>query len=164
MQFMKTHLFAVTALLLGTAPVWSAEPNTTAPAAAPLPAGERGKVDINTADIPTLEAIPEIGTNFANAVVAARPFKSVEDLDRVLKLGPEKMAKLRAKVTASAVKTPAPTGSDPRQGISQPTTVNEGKAVDHKKVTERYDQARGQTSAGDKAKASETRKPAAKSP
>ena len=89
MQFMKTHLFAVTALLLGTAPVWSAEPNTTAPAAAPLPAGERGKVDINTADIPTLEAIPEIGTNFANAVVAARPFKSVEDLDRVLKLGPE---------------------------------------------------------------------------
>ena len=32
------------------------------------PPTERGKIDINTADIPALESVPEIGTNFANAV------------------------------------------------------------------------------------------------
>jgi hypothetical protein len=117
---------------------------TTTPAPAPLPASERGRVDINTADIPTLEAIPEIGTNFANAVVASRPFKSVDDLDRVLKLGPEKMTRLREKVTASPVKSVSPPSKSGEETpavmkSSKSPPVNEGKAVDRKEVSERYD-------------------------
>jgi hypothetical protein len=120
----------------------SAEPPSPAPATPPVPPAERGKVDINTADIPALEAIPEIGTNFANAVVAARPFKSVDDLERVLKIGPEKMVSLRDKVTASAVKPAAPKGPDnPAFRGSKPPMVNEGKAIDGKEVGERYDRA-----------------------
>src|SRR5262245_19275744 len=65
----------------------SSEP-TNAPPAVAEPTQQ---VDINTADIPTLEAIPEIGTSFANAVVAARPFKSVYDLKPILKISDEKM-------------------------------------------------------------------------
>lgn len=125
--------------------IYGAGQETTPPTAAPLPASERGKVDINTAEVSALEAIPEIGTNFANAVVAARPFKSVADLDRVLKIGPEKMNTLSQKVTASPVKptgpgTPAGPGtptSNLGTGVSKP--INDGKAVDRKEVSERYD-------------------------
>ncbi len=116
-------------------------------AAAPAPE-ERGKVDINTADIPTLESVPEIGTNFANAVVAGRPYKTVQDLERVLKIGPEKMASLQRRVTASPVKSPAPKGPDtpPFKG-PKPPAVNEGKAIDGKVVEERYDRANQDRSA-----------------
>jgi DNA uptake protein ComE-like DNA-binding protein len=117
------------------------KPHTAAPAAAPLPSSEQGKVDINTADIPTLEAIPEIGTNFANAVVASRPFKSVDDLERVLKISPEKMSELRRKVTASKVRPAGPAPADNRPGgASKPPAVNDGKATNSKTVTERYDE------------------------
>ena len=68
-----------------------------APASAATP-GPRAQVDLNTAEIPALEALPEIGTDLANAVVSGRPYKSVDDVARVLKLPPEKLASLRAKV------------------------------------------------------------------
>jgi DNA uptake protein ComE-like DNA-binding protein len=114
---------------------------TSASAAAPLPPSQRAKVDINTADIPALESIPEIGTNFANAVIAARPFKSVDDLDRVLKIGPEKMNSLREKVTASPMKPPPDRKSEnkPTSDESKPSQFNDGKALDRKEVSERYD-------------------------
>ena len=99
------------------------------------------KVDINTADIPTLEAIPEIGTNMANAVVAARPFKSVEDLHRVVKIDAEKMATLRHKVFVSAVKPTAPAGPEPApSGVSPRSPLKETTAKSAQEVTDRYDQ------------------------
>jgi hypothetical protein len=145
-----SRLFFGLTLLTGgfLPPMHGAEAPSTAPATAPVPPAERGKVDINTADIPTLEAIPEIGTNFANAVVAARPFKSVYELERILKIGPEKMAVLRDKVTASAVKPAAPKGPDnPSFRGGKPPLVNEGKAIDGKEVTERYDRTNDPRSA-----------------
>ena len=133
--------FAFAGIVGFASPLSAAETASLPPATRPAP--ERAKVDINTADIPTLEAIPEIGTNYANAVVAARPFKSVDDLDRVLKLGPEKMSQLREKVIASPVKPVSPppqTGPEtPVMKSSKSPPVNEGKAVDRKEVSERYD-------------------------
>jgi hypothetical protein len=84
-----------------------------------------GKVDINTADIPTLEAVPEIGTNFANAVVANRPFKSVYELQPILKISAEKMVALHAKVTASPPKIPSPIANEPSPSTTTPVA---GKA------------------------------------
>jgi hypothetical protein len=95
------------------------------PAAAPAALPEdQGKVDINTADIPTLEAIPEIGTSFANAVVAARPFKSIYELERILKIGPEKMVELHAKVTVSPPKVPSPLAMKPSSANLTSATEN----------------------------------------
>ena len=129
-------LLAPTSLL----PVRAAETGPRAESAAP--AAERGKIDINTADIPALESIPEIGTNFANAVVAARPFKSVDDLDRIIKIGPEKMKQLREKVIASPAKpTAGSPGVNPIADRSKPAPFNDGKALDRKDVSERYDRA-----------------------
>lgn len=83
------------------------------------PTDPSGKVDINTADIPALEAIPEIGTSSANAVVAARPFKSVYELQPILKISAEGMVALHAKVTASPPKTPSPLA--PNRSEESPT-------------------------------------------
>lgn len=119
------------------------------PVAASPSAPHAGKIDLNTADIPTLESIPEIGTNFANAVVAARPFKSVEDVNRVLKLSPEKLNTLRGKVMASAVKPTSPPHTDtPKAPGTKAPATNDGKALDRKKVSEPYDRATERRDAG----------------
>lgn len=113
-----------------------------APGAASPSAPLLKQVDLNTADIPTLESIPEIGTNFANAVVAARPFKSVEDVNRVLKLSPEKLNDLRRKVLVSAVKPSSPPHTNtPKAPGTKPPATNDGKAIDRKEVSEPYDRA-----------------------
>ena len=138
---MKATLVTFALALLGTgAPAWVSAAETTTPAAPGAAApSEPGKVDINTADSAALEAIPEIGTNFANAVMAARPFRSVDELDRVLKIGPEKMAELRKKVTASPVKPTASPGENPTATESKPPAFNDGKAISRKEVGERYE-------------------------
>jgi hypothetical protein len=80
------------------------------------------KVDINSADIPALEAIPEIGTRFANAVVAARPFKSVHELQPILKISAERMAALHAKVAALPPKISSPLATTPAMPQPVPAT------------------------------------------
>jgi hypothetical protein len=107
-------------------------------------ADAKGRVDLNTADIPTLEALPEIGTDLANGVVAARPFKSVDDAGRGLKLTPQKMATLRERVWVSAPKPPTATPTGPQTtGASKPPPTKDGVAIPAKEVTERYDRAQG---------------------
>jgi hypothetical protein len=130
-----------------------AEPAPAAkPAATPAP---RGPVDLNTAEIPALEAVPEIGTDLANAVVSGRPYKSVEDAARVLKLSPEKLAALRPKVTVSppraAVTTPPNSGQQASAPAKSPVKkVNEGKATSAQAVTDRYDRAQEKAAAPQK--------------
>jgi hypothetical protein len=133
--------FLVAALVGAALGAHATAAETAQPPATSLPKAEQAKVDINTAEIPALEAIPEIGTDFANAVVGGRPYKSVDDLERVLKIGPEKMAQLRQKVFASAVKPVprSPAKEGPRPEGTKPPAINDGVAVDRKEVTERYD-------------------------
>jgi hypothetical protein len=99
-------------ILTGIAAFYAAfgpSPCSAQPAEPAAPKAESTtKIDINTAEIPVLEAIPEIGTNFANAVVAARPFKSVFELQSILKISGEKMVELHGKVTASPPRIPSP--------------------------------------------------------
>jgi len=119
---------------------------------APVTQAPRVQVDLNTAEIPALEAVPEIGTDLANAVVSGRPYKSVEDAARVLKLSPEKMATLRPKVFVSPPKATASTTVDSRNTAntantapSAPPQTNDGKAISRQEVTERYDRAQEKT-------------------
>lgn len=60
------------------------------------------KVDVNTADVATLEALPGVGPQIAKAIVAQRPFSSVDDLERVQGIGPARLAELRDLVTVSS--------------------------------------------------------------
>jgi competence protein ComEA len=70
-------------------------------------------VDINTADQKTLEALPGIGAATAKAIIAGRPYKSVDDLKRVKGMSDKKINAIRNKVTVRAAApatsaTPAP--------------------------------------------------------
>jgi competence protein ComEA len=46
-----------------------------------------GKVNLNTADAATLEALPGIGAATAKAIIAARPIKSIDELEKIRGLG-----------------------------------------------------------------------------
>lgn len=47
-----------------------------------------GLVNLNTADKAALESLPGVGPALADRIIAARPFKSVEDLKNVQGIGP----------------------------------------------------------------------------
>jgi len=51
-------------------------------------------VDLNRADRLTLEALPGLGPRRAAALVAARPFRRLEELRRVPGVGPQTLARL----------------------------------------------------------------------
>ncbi len=61
----------------------------------------RGKIDVNTADAATLEELPGVGPATARAILAARPFYSVDDLERVPGIGSARLGELRDFVTVS---------------------------------------------------------------
>jgi competence ComEA-like helix-hairpin-helix protein len=56
-------------------------------------------VDINTADKAALEGLPGIGTALAEKIIAARPFKSVEELKNVKGLGEAKFNGIKGLVS-----------------------------------------------------------------
>jgi competence protein ComEA len=58
-------------------------------------------VDLNTADETALQALPGIGPATARAIIAARPFSSVAELEKVQGIGPAKYAELRDRVTVA---------------------------------------------------------------
>jgi competence ComEA-like helix-hairpin-helix protein len=61
----------------------------------PLTTLAAGLVDINTATSEQIQALPGVGKKTADAIVAARPFKSVEELKKVKGIGEAKFAKLK---------------------------------------------------------------------
>ena len=64
------------------------------------------KVDLNKASADELAKLPGVGPATARAIIAARPFKSVADLDRVKGLGPVKIAALRPHVAVTPAEPP----------------------------------------------------------
>ncbi len=60
------------------------------------------KVNLNTADEAALEDLPGVGPAHAKAIIAARPFKSVDDLERVKGLGKARIDALKDLVTTAA--------------------------------------------------------------
>lgn len=76
------------------------------PSTAQPPAKPRGKkVDVNMADLKTLEAIPAIGPEAARAIVAARPFNSIDDLSRVQGISAEQLEQLRSELAVGTAET-----------------------------------------------------------
>lgn len=77
-----------------------AEKSAGARPAATRPAIE-GKIDVNTADAETLESLPGVGPRIAKDIIAARPFKSVKEVEEVPGIGPARMADLKPYITVS---------------------------------------------------------------
>lgn len=58
-----------------------------------------GLVNINTADKAALESLPGVGAAMADKIIAARPFKRVDDLKNVSGIGDAKFVALKSLVT-----------------------------------------------------------------
>ncbi len=54
-------------------------------------------VDVNRASVDELASLPGIGPALANRIIAGRPFRSVDELDRVRGIGPRRLAELRSR-------------------------------------------------------------------
>ena len=70
--------------------------------------GSGAPVDLNTADQKALEALPGVGPATAKKIIAARPFKSVDDLSQVKGMSKAKVEALKDKVIVAQEKTAAP--------------------------------------------------------
>jgi competence protein ComEA len=133
-----TRFFAVSVLGLALAFPAAAADSSTKKTKADAPKAETSrstkmeKVDINTADLATLELLPGVGPQTAKAIVAARPFSSVAQLEEVSGIGPEKMRDLKPLVTASrssvAKKDAAATASKPVATTSSAATRKSSKS------------------------------------
>jgi competence ComEA-like helix-hairpin-helix protein len=56
---------------------------------------ELGRIDIDTATEKELKMIPGVGPVMASRIIAARPFRSADDLKKVNGIGDKKYAKIR---------------------------------------------------------------------
>ena len=74
----------------------------------PAAAAPAAPVDINTADVKALAALPGIGEKTAGEIVKGRPYKSVDDLARIKGIGEKKLAKIKPLVTVSGSPAPKP--------------------------------------------------------
>ena len=88
-------------------------------------------IDINTADEKSLESLPGVGKATAKAIVAGRPYKSVDDLKRVKGMSDAKVQALKDKVTVGRTTAPAaPTAASQKATSAQkPATEKPSKAV-----------------------------------
>jgi competence protein ComEA len=59
-----------------------------------------GRVNVNTAMVAELEALPGIGPVIARRIIEGRPYRSVEDLDQVKGIGKKRLDEIRRFVTA----------------------------------------------------------------
>jgi competence protein ComEA len=72
------------------------------PAGTTEPKAKSEKVNLNTADAAALEDLPGIGPAHAKAIIEGRPYKSIDDLERVKGLGKARIDKLKDLVTTTA--------------------------------------------------------------
>jgi competence protein ComEA len=95
-------------------------------AAITFDAESRPKLDLNTADLKSLESVSVIGPDGARAIVAARPFATVDELDRVQGISAERLEQIRARVMVAtpelAMKNPGITGAAATPRAVEPTT------------------------------------------
>ena len=88
-------------------------------------------IDINSADEKTLESLPGVGKSTAKAIVAGRPYKSVDDLKRVKGMSDAKIQALKDKVTVGGATTSTATTAASQKAASTQKSATEkvSKAV-----------------------------------
>jgi competence protein ComEA len=105
----------------------TASSKTTKPKADDAKESTTGKVNLNTADAAALEALPGIGAATAKAIIAARPIKSIDELDKIRGLGKNRIEALRNLVITAD--EPAPTAAKTAPAPTSAKTTVSPKAT-----------------------------------
>lgn len=82
------------------------------------------RVNLNTATVEELQTLPGVGPALAKEILAARPFKAVEELEKVKGLGQSRVQSLRSLVTVEpTAKLPASGAAKAAVASPRPTTA-----------------------------------------
>lgn len=92
-----------------------------------------GKIDLNKATAAELQELPGVGEATATAIIAGRPYQSVNDLEKVKGFGPAKVAALSGLVSAGT--SPAPTTAKAEAPASNTEPKSKAKAANTPKAT-----------------------------
>lgn len=114
------------------------------------PAFALATTNLNTATQTELEALPGVGKKMAEAIIAKRPFKSVEDLKEVKGVGDAKFAKLKELVSVDGATAAMPTTAK-ATATAAATTATTAAATTAKATTGHAEKAHvSQLAAGEK--------------
>lgn len=129
--FLRTGFRLIVAALVGEICVLgalAAQPSTKPVNAT---AKNAARIDVNSADVQTLETLPGVGPATAKRIVEGRPFKNLSDLEKVKGLSKTKVEALKDKVTFGAVSATKVTPASKPSKAKQPTasSVSTGAAT-----------------------------------
>jgi competence protein ComEA len=86
-------------------------------------------IDLNSADEKTLESLPGIGKSTAKAIIAGRPYKSIDDLKRVKGMSDKKINAIRGQVTVGTAAATAASAAIPYAAEGQEKASSATKAM-----------------------------------
>jgi competence protein ComEA len=95
-------------------------------------------VNVNTADVKTLQTLPGITPTLAQKIVDGRPYNSLDDLSKVKGLGKTKLNGIKDQVTfggAATTTTPSTTKSKSKTAKASKTATNETATASGKSTT-----------------------------
>ncbi|MFO0957469.1 MAG: helix-hairpin-helix domain-containing protein [Isosphaeraceae bacterium] len=94
------------------------------------------KVDLNTAKLAEIEALPGIGPALSVAIAEARPFKSIDDLKKVKGMTDAKVAAIADKVTVGEATPAKPAaGKSTAKAKSKATKMEPGQKININKAS-----------------------------
>jgi competence protein ComEA len=108
--------------------------------------GSAAIVDINTADEKTLESLPGVGKATAKAIVAGRPYKSVDDLKRVKGMSDKKIQALKGKISIGGAAASTATAAASQKAAAAEKKSSDTSAVASQKAASAEKSAVGKTS------------------
>ncbi len=131
------NIVVIAALVVGISTEAFAKKKKAADEAAPS-AGNAALIDLNSADQKTLESLPGVGKSTAKAIIAGRPYKSVDDLKKVKGISESKFNKIKDIVTVGAATVKPAAAPSPAAGAAAaPAAASQKAAPAQKEATEK---------------------------
>jgi competence protein ComEA len=82
------------------------------------------RIDINNAPKVTIESLPGVGPKLAEEIISGRPYRTIEELDKVKGIGPKKLAQIRPRILILPMRTAAGIVHTPVEKPAEKVNIN----------------------------------------